>query len=45
MTNLTRVGAWMLMTRISRVLPIYQDDQDRWLVYAFRELEYAGVDF
>jgi len=27
--GLTRRGAWRMMTKLSRVLPIYQDDRDR----------------
>lgn len=29
-TGLTGKGAWSLMCRISRVLPVYKDDQDIW---------------
>jgi hypothetical protein len=43
MTGLTMTGAYLLMTRLSRAIPIYQDDQDRWLVCACRELEGANV--
>lgn len=44
LTGLTWAGAWFLMRRLSRVLPIYQDDQGGWVVCALRELEYAGVN-
>jgi hypothetical protein len=43
MTGMTMAGAWILMIRLSRVLPIYQDDCGRWLVCAFKELEGAGI--
>jgi hypothetical protein len=43
LTGLTRQGAWDLMQRLSRVIPIYQDDTDTWAVCAYLELEYAGV--
>ena len=43
MTGLTRQGAWHLMQRLSRVLPIYQSG-DAWQVCILRELEYAGID-
>ena len=42
-TGLTRQGAWDLMQRLSRVIPIYQDERDVWQVCAALELEYAGV--
>ena len=43
MCELTRQGAYDLMRRLSRVLPIYQDDFGVWAVCALRELEYAGI--
>ena len=43
MTGMTWAGAWFLMERLSRVLPIYRDDYGIWLVCALRELEYAGM--
>ncbi len=42
-TGLTWGGAWWLMTRLSRVLPIYRDDDGVWAVSACKELEYAGI--
>jgi len=45
MTGLGMAGAWILMVRLSRVIPIYQDDCGRWLVCAFQELEGAGIQF
>ena len=44
MAGLTWAGAWFLMERLSRVLPIYRDDRGVWTVCAIRELEYAGVN-
>jgi hypothetical protein len=43
MTGLTWAGAWYLMERLARVLPIYRDDRGYWQVCALKELEYAGV--
>ena len=43
LTGLTRQGAWELMQHLSRVIPIYQDDTDTWVVCAMLELEFAGV--
>jgi len=43
MTGLTMQGAWQLMQRLSRTIPIYQSEQGYWRVCAFRELECAGV--
>ena len=43
LTGLTRQGAWDLMQRLSRMIPIYQDDRGVWQVCAALELEYAGV--
>ena len=43
MTGLTWQGAWLLMTHLAHVLPIYQDDNRRWVVCVLKELEYAGV--
>ena len=37
MTGLERQGAWKLMCRLSRVLPIYQDDCGFWQVNVMRE--------
>lgn len=37
LTGLERQGAWKLMCRLSRVLPIYQDDCGFWQVNATRE--------
>lgn len=39
MTHLTPRRAYDLMCRISRVLPIYQDDERVWQVCALRELD------
>ena len=44
LTGLTMPGAWYLMTRLSRAIPIYQDDQGFWVVCAMLELEYAGME-
>jgi hypothetical protein len=43
MTGLTWGGAWWLMARLSRVLPIYQNEKGVWAVSVIKELEYAGV--
>ena len=43
-TGLGMAGAWVLMQRLSRVIPIYQDDRGFWLVCAFLELEEAGIN-
>lgn len=43
MTGLTRQGAWDLMQRLSRVIPIYLAEGDIWQVCAALELEYAGM--
>lgn len=44
-TGLGMAGAWALMVRLSRVIPIYQDECGRWLVCAYQELEGAGIKF
>ena len=43
MTGLTWDGAQKLMIRLSRMVPVYQDQQGFWQVCAFRELEWAGM--
>ena len=43
LTGLTWAGAWFLMSRLSRVLPIYRDDAGVWSVCALKELAYAGI--
>ena len=43
LTGLTQSGAWRLMDRLSRVLPIYRDDGGMWSVCMLKELAYAGV--
>jgi hypothetical protein len=43
LTGLTWGGAWHLMNRLSRVLPIYRDDSGVWAVCVLSELIYAGV--
>ena len=43
LTGLTRQGAWELMQHLARVIPIYQDDTDTWVVCAMLELECIGV--
>jgi len=43
LTGLTWEGARQLMVRLSRVVPVYQDEQGYWQVCALRELECAGV--
>lgn len=43
MAGLSMVGAWYLMQRLARVIPIYQDDQGFWVVCAMMELEYVGI--
>jgi hypothetical protein len=42
-TGLSWAGAWFLMNRLSRVLPIYRNDSGIWSVSALKELAYAGV--
>jgi len=44
MAGLSMPGAWYLMQRLSRVIPIYQDDRGFWVVCAMLELEYAGME-
>jgi len=44
LTGLEREGAWRLMQRLARVIPIYQDERGVWVVCAMLELEYAGVE-
>jgi len=44
MAGLSMPGAWYLMQRLSRVLPVYQDEQGFWVVCAMLELEYAGAN-
>ena len=43
LTGLTMVGAWYMMQRLARVIPVYQDDRGVWIVCAVLELEYAGI--
>lgn len=43
MTGLTFSGAWRLMDRLSRTLPIYQTSDGLWQTCAMLELEYAGL--
>jgi hypothetical protein len=43
MAGLTFQGAWFLMIRLARVLPIYRNDAGVWAVCVLRELEYAGI--
>ena len=43
LTGLSMTGAWQLMQKLARVLPIYQDDRGVWVVCAMLELEYAGI--
>ena len=43
MTGLGMAGAWILMVRLSRAIPIYQDDRGFWVVCAYQELEAAGI--
>lgn len=43
MAGLTMPGAWYLMQRLARVIPIYQDGQGFWVVCAMIELEYAEI--
>jgi hypothetical protein len=42
-TGLTWGGAWHLMNRLSRVLPIYRDESGVWAVCVLNELIYAEV--
>ena len=44
LTGLTMVGAWYMMQRLARVIPIYQDERGVWAVCAMLELEYTGID-
>ena len=43
LTGLAMDGAWRLMQRLARVLPIYQDEQGFWVVCAMLELEFSNV--
>ena len=43
MTGLSMTGAWLMMQRLARVIPIYQDERGFWVVCAMLELEYAGL--
>lgn len=43
LVGLSMPGAYLLMQRLSRVIPIYQDEQGFWQVCAFQELEGAGI--
>ena len=43
LTGLGMAGAWILMQRLSRAIPIYQDDRGFWIVCTCRELEGAGI--
>lgn len=38
MAGLTPHGAYTLLCRVSRIIPIYQDDEGHWQVLALREL-------
>jgi hypothetical protein len=42
-TGLSWAGAWHLMNRLSRVLPIYRDESGVWAVCVLNELIYAGA--
>ena len=44
LTGLSMTGAWQMMQRLSRVIPIYQDDRGIWVVCSMLELEYAGIE-
>lgn len=39
LAKITTHGAYTLMCRVSRVLPIYQDERGTWQVLACKELE------
>jgi hypothetical protein len=39
MTGLTRQGAYRLLCKVSRVVPIFQDEEGMWQVMAMREAE------
>jgi hypothetical protein len=43
MAELTYDGAYKLMRRLSRVLPIYQNDSGVWCVCALQELECVEI--
>ena len=40
LAEVTRQHAWRMMCTISRVVPIYQDDDGFWQVCAMKEVEY-----
>ena len=42
-TGLSWTGAWFLMNRLSRVLPIYRNESGVWTVSVLQELAYAGI--
>ena len=39
MTGLSRQGAYNMLCKISRMVPVYQADDGRWQVLAMREAE------
>ena len=39
MTGLSRQGAYAMMCKVSRILPVYQSDDGNWQVLAMREAE------
>jgi len=41
MTGLTRQGAYRLLCKLSRVIPVYQDESGVWQVLAYREMDAA----
>jgi len=45
LTGLGMAGAWVLMQRLSRAIPIYQDDRGFWVVCAYRKPEGIGFRF
>lgn len=43
MLQMTAGGAWKVLSRVSRVLPIYQDSEGTWQVCFFREMDCEDV--
>jgi len=41
MTGLSRQGAYAMMCKVSRILPVYQAEDGKWQVLAYREMEAA----
>ena len=41
MTGVSRQGAYNMLCKISRILPVYQSDDGKWQVLSYREAEVA----